>query len=96
MIRRIVLSLAATFAALAMNAQVTKEQILENALDARSIYSTYPGPFGEFTPAPEGYEAFYLTHYGRLGSRYQSSRSNHTHAYKTLKEAKEAGLLDLI
>lgn len=93
MIRRIVLSLAATLAALAMNAQVTKEQILEKALDARSIYSTYPGPQGEFTPAPEGYEAFYLTHYGRHGSRYHSSRSNHTHAYKTLKDAKEAGLL---
>lgn len=38
----------------------------------RSYGNDYPYLFemGELTPAPEGYEAFYISHYGRHGSRY--------------------------
>lgn len=34
------------------------------------IYYAYPEPAGGETPAPDGYEVFHVSHYGRHGSRY--------------------------
>ena len=38
-----------------------------------SIYYAYPTPDGIRTPAPEGYSPFYVSHYGRHGSRWMTS-----------------------
>lgn len=35
-----------------------------------SIYYAYPTPSGKQTPSPKGYEPFYISHYGRHGSRW--------------------------
>lgn len=80
-------------AAVTLHAQTTKQEILDNPVFARGHFSTYPEPTEELTPAPEGYAPVYISHYGRHGSRYHTTRSNHTNAYKTLKEAKEAEML---
>ena len=37
-----------------------------------SIYYAYPAPEGVQTPAPEGYVPFYISHYGRHGSRWRT------------------------
>lgn len=38
-----------------------------------SIYYAYPQPTGKLSPAPKGYEPFYISHYGRHGSRWITS-----------------------
>lgn len=38
-----------------------------------SIYYAYPQPDAKQTDAPKGYEAFYISHYGRHGSRWITS-----------------------
>lgn len=37
-----------------------------------SIYCAYPEPTDPLTPAPDGYEPFYISHYGRHGSRWRT------------------------
>lgn len=50
--------------------QGTAELIRQNPDLAGGIYFAYPGPTRPMTPAPKDYEPFYLSHYGRHGSRY--------------------------
>ena len=44
------------------------------------------------TPPPEGYVPFYVSHYGRHGSRYQIDKRSFA-AFDVLQSAKEAGIL---
>ena len=39
----------------------------------RDSYYAYPTPNGIQTPVPEGYSPFYVSHYGRHGSRWMTS-----------------------
>ena len=91
--KRLALILVCLMAAVAVHAQTTKQEVIDNPVVTRGHYSTYPVPTETFTLAPEGYVPVYMSHYGRHGSRYHTSRSNHTNAYKVLKDAKEADLL---
>lgn len=91
--KRVVSILAGILVASALLAQTTRQEIIDNPAFTRAHYSSYPVPTTTLTPAPEGYAPVYISHYGRHGSRYHTSRSNHTNAYKILKEAKEADLL---
>lgn len=45
---------------------------------AGSIYYAYPDPPAVFTPAPSGYEPFYISHYGRHGSRWMTADVRYT------------------
>jgi len=45
------------------------------------------------TPAPKGYKPFYISHYGRHGSRYLTGGYYFVAGRKGLQAAKEAGLL---
>lgn len=45
---------------------------------AGSIYYAYPAPPEAFTPAPAGYEPFYISHYGRHGSRWMTADERYT------------------
>ena len=45
------------------------------------------------TPSPEGYKPFYISHYGRHGSRWCYSAAPYTRIQARLAEAKEKGLL---
>ena len=48
-------------------AQSTKEQTLEDLNRTAALYYCYENhPRAAATPAPEGYEPFYISHYGRL------------------------------
>ncbi|MBR2962566.1 MAG: hypothetical protein IKC42_06050 [Alistipes sp.] len=51
-------------------AQRTKAEIFANDELARGVYRFYPTEFKEQTPVPKGYKPFYISHYGRHGSRY--------------------------
>ena len=54
----------------------------------------YPGPTQQkLTPAPRGYKPFYLSHYGRHGSRFHSKPSFYNAPYQTLLKADSLGKL---
>ena len=50
-----------------------KEEIIQSPEKMGSIYYAYPTPNGIQTPVPEGYSPFYISHYGRHGSRWMTS-----------------------
>ena len=74
-------------------AQTSREEILSHMELTAGNYANYPLPTGHATPAPEGYEPFYISHYGRHGARYMTSDKS----YRRLKEqpdsAKKLGIL---
>ena len=48
-----------------------------------SNYYAYPTPTAKYTKAPAGYKPFYLSHYGRHGSRFHQP-ADHYHALYNL------------
>ena len=48
---------------------------------------------GKMTPAPKGYKAFYISHYGRHGSRYAWNPLTYTFVSEALDKAFEKGVL---
>ena len=59
----------------------------------RGMYHVYEPPEIVDTPAPRGYKAVYISHYGRHGSRYHLSSSIVTRGLDSLKAASERGTL---
>ena len=53
-------------------AQTSKAELLAHMELATGNYCNYPNPSGNVTPAPDGYEPFYVSHYGRHGARYMT------------------------
>jgi hypothetical protein len=78
-----------------VSAQTTKEEFLSDSRFAGGLYCPYPvtSLLPAPTPAPAGYTPFYISHYGRHGSRYAISASCHTGPIKILTEAGNAGKL---
>lgn len=60
---------------------------------AGGVYYAYPVTESDNTPAPAGYEPFYISHYGRHGSRYLISDNDYTAPAKVLRRAKEHNAL---
>ena len=57
-------------------------------------YGIYPEKdLPQLTPAPQGYEPFYISHYGRHGSRYLNDMKGYMEPYKTLHQADSLGML---
>ena len=50
-------------------AQVTKENVEKDLYITAGVHHPYMVPEIEDTKAPKGFKAFYVTHYGRHGSR---------------------------
>lgn len=68
-----ILTIVALLLTVIVFAQKTpREEIHENLLLCASQYTAYVDPTAndKLTPAPKGYEPFYLSHYGRHGSRW--------------------------
>lgn len=77
----------------AAQAQVSREYLLAHPRGTAAHYTTYPDSVPPQTPPPEGFEPFYLSHYGRHGSRYHTSESAYAKALRPLQKAHESGLL---
>ena len=60
---------------------------------ATGNYANYPTPTGHPTPAPEGYKPFYISHYGRHGSRYMTSDRTYGRLLSQMDSASALGLL---
>lgn len=78
---------------LSASAQPARQAIAENPNLAASNLLAYPGPRHALTPTPQGYEPFYISHYGRHGSRYLISEHDYDDPYLTLRSADSLGLL---
>lgn len=87
------LCLAAAFFASSAFAQSSKEEVLSNLNQTGGVYFAYPEPTEESTPAPKGYKPFYVSHYGRHGSRYLISDNDYRQVSELLRAASEAGAL---
>ena len=61
--------------------QESRKEIGQNVNLAGSNYLAYPAPAKPLTPAPKGKKPFYISHYGRHGSRFLIDRDDY---YKTL------------
>ena len=76
-------------------AQTSREEIDAHPHLAQPTHSIYAGPyyFKPIAKAPKGYEPFYISHYGRHGSRYEAKEKYTTELVEILKIADEKGLL---
>ena len=77
-----------------LRAQTAAQEIRQNVLCTASNYMAYPGPIQQvLTPAPQGMKPFYISHYGRHGSRFHNRPSMYNEPYLTLARADSLGKL---
>lgn len=86
-------ALAALLFCTALSAQTGFEDLIrENPDRAAGVHHSYEYLPGEETPAPRGYKPFYVSHYGRHGSRHNIG-SSAERAFEYMSAAREAGIL---
>ena len=78
--------LLATFC-LSVNAQTTFEEISADLNKAGGVYLAYPKVVAMQTPAPKGYKPYYVSHYGRHGSRYLLGDRDYNWIIKLMEKA---------
>ena len=72
--RRLLLLTVFLLSAVTIGAQDARTLLRENPERISNIHHSYEPPEAIVdTPAPDGYEPFYVSHYGRHGSRYHTS-----------------------
>ena len=70
-----------------------KTEITKDFRKMGSNYYAYPTPNAKYTKAPAGYKPFYLSHYGRHGSRFHQPADHYHALYNTLAKADSLGKL---
>ncbi len=69
------------------NAQTTKEEITSDLRNTGGVYLAYPAPTQKLTAVPTGYQPFYISHYGRHGSRWLINDKDFSGVMNILKKA---------
>ena len=75
------------FSLLTSRAQTVRDLIRKYPSYASCNYHIYPEITATLTPPPGDKKPFYLSHYGRHGSRYINSRSGYDIPYKMMAQA---------
>ncbi|MBQ0094444.1 MAG: histidine-type phosphatase [Bacteroidetes bacterium] len=80
---------------LALSAEVVKKENInaDNLYKFGGSMTEYIAPDVTYSKAPKGFKPFYMSHYGRHGSRYLLNKPQYEGPYNTLKEASDAGVL---
>lgn len=92
--RNITLLLLCLVTALAVTAGTPKEDFKANPRLSANNYVAYPdNNLPKLTPAPAGYKAFYINHYGRHGSRWLISPAQYNVPIEQLEIGEKAGKL---
>ena len=93
--KRVFTTLTIVMMALTITAQSAREEIKANKYLSGSQYLDYNRrlPDKPLTLAPKGYEPYYMSHYGRHGSRWLISENSYIGPMNVMKEAKEQGKL---
>lgn len=73
--------------------QTTLEAMKADLNKTGGVYYAYPSIAADNTPAPKGYKPFYISHYGRHGSRYLIGDRDYQWVYELLAKAKDAKAL---
>ena len=76
-------------------AQTAQEELKANRYLSGSNYLDYDRQLSTtpLTAAPKGYEPFYMSHYGRHGSRWLIGEGDYTNPLNTLRDANAEGKL---
>ncbi len=98
-----ILTIALTTVALSVTAQTplvkyatsARDEILDNKFLCGSNYLDYDRQLSHeaLTPAPSGYTPFYISHYGRHGSRWLIGRNDYSRVVSVLSKADHFGKL---
>lgn len=59
------------------HAQTTREEMTATPEKCGGVYYAYPVKESHITQTPKGYKPFYISHYGRHGSRYLISDNDY-------------------
>lgn len=78
-------------------AQTTDDELKDHPEYTASNYLAYPEPDKsvKYTKAPAGYKPFYISHYGRHGSRYHYSTDDYNYLFETLAKADSSKALSV-
>lgn len=82
-----------SFGLCAAQAQTTREELSANKAKMGGNYYLYPTEFKKQTKAPAGYKPFYISHYGRHGSRFHHTENDVVYLNSTLQKADSANEL---
>ena len=93
--RFLLISLAALFVATTAVAQTAREEIDKYQHIAMASFSTYAAPYfaKPIAKAPKGYKPFYISHYGRHGSRHESTQDYPNSLVEIFRVADSLGIL---
>ena len=92
--QRILVTYLALLLSIIALAQSPKEEFRKNLHLTGSNFLAYPYPkTTPLTPAPQGKRPFYISHYGRHGSRYQTNAIDYDYAYDVMLRADGEGAL---
>ena len=90
--KSLIIAIIALFA-ITIHAQSVQDDLKRDIRYSASNQLAYPTPTGKLTPAPDNYKPFYISHYGRHGSRYLINPKDYNYPYEVLKSADSAGVL---
>lgn len=76
-----------------LGAQTSKEEMFSTIEKTGGVYWAYPLDFAPQTRAPKGYKPFYVSHYGRHGSRYLIGDRDYKWLVDLFEEAHREGAL---
>ena len=91
--KRVILTFLAICIVVTASAQGYVDMIKANPAMGAANLMNYHFEKSDYTPAPKGYEAFYISHYGRHGSRYDSDDRYTGAVWPLMKKADSLGLL---
>lgn len=92
--KRIYLLILSLTAFIAVSAQTSKEELFATPEKTAGVYYAYPAnEIKPYTAPPKGYEPFYISHFGRHGSRYLISDSDYKDVLDQFEEAYKNGAL---
>lgn len=93
MMKGLVILTCALALAFQMSAQNYAEMIKANPAMGAANLMNYHFEKTEYTRAPKGYKPFYISHYGRHGSRYDSKSDNMDAIWPVMRKADSLGIL---
>jgi hypothetical protein len=94
---KVVLFIILLFGIGSINAQTTKEEMSANVNKTAGVYYAYPviAPVAQ-TAAPKGYKPFYISHYGRHGSRYMINDNDYKWVLDLFADAHQSKALTVL
>ena len=93
-LKKITLGFVLAAVALPVMSQTTREEMFADIRKTAGVYYAYPAPKKlEYTAPPKGYKPFYISHFGRHGSRYLISENEYTDPIGKLAAADSKGKL---